>query len=192
MEQAYITDKKFNKIHGKESPLKKGYYENCSFYDCDLSEADLSDFKFADCEFIRCDLSLVKLSMTVFRDTDFKDCKMLGLHFEDCNEFGLSFGFTNCNLSHSSFYKTKIKMTVFKNSLLQEIDFTECELTGSAFDNCDLKGAVFENTNLEKVDFSTSYNYSIDPEKNKLKKAKFSKHGLPGLLDKYDILIVDD
>jgi len=49
---------------------------------------------------------------------------MLGLHFYNCSEFGLSFTFDNCNLGHSSFYKTKIKKTVFKNSHLHEVDST--------------------------------------------------------------------
>jgi hypothetical protein len=42
---------------------------------------------------------------------------------------------------------------------------------------------------LEKADFRTAFNYSINPETNRIKKAKFSKEGLNGLLDKYDIEI---
>ena len=114
---------------------------------------------------------------------------MLGLRFENCNAFGLSFSFDNCQLNHSSFYKTKIKRTVFKNSQLHEVDFTACDLTNTLFDNCDLKGAIFENTNIEKADFRTSCNYSLDPEINRIKKAKFSISGVSGLLDKYDIEI---
>jgi uncharacterized protein YjbI with pentapeptide repeats len=72
---------------------------------------------------------------------------------------------------------------------LGELDLTECDLTGSVFDNCDLKGAVFENTIIEKADFRTSFNYSIDPQTNRIKKAKFSLSGIAGLLHKYDIEI---
>jgi len=90
-------------------------------------------------------------------------------------------------LNHASFYKTRINKTLFKNCQLQECDFTEGEFTGSSFDNCDLSGAMFEKSNLEKVDFRTSLNFFIDPENNKLKKAKFSIQGLPGLLFKYGI-----
>jgi hypothetical protein len=50
-----------------------------------------------------------------------------------------------------------------------------------------LTRARFERTVLEKVDFRTSYNYSIDPELNRIKNAKFSIVGIIGLLDKYDI-----
>jgi len=34
---------------------------------------------------------------------------MLGLRFDMCNAFGLSFSFEGCQLNHSSFYKTQLK-----------------------------------------------------------------------------------
>lgn len=40
---------------------------------------------------------------------------------------------------------------------------------------------------IEKVDFRTAFNYSMGPEINRIKKAKFSISGISGLLDKYDI-----
>lgn len=49
--------------------------------------------------------------------------------------------------------------------------------------------AIFKNTNLESVDFRTSFNYSIDPDLNRIKKAKFSLSGIAGLLNKFDIEI---
>ena len=114
---------------------------------------------------------------------------MLGLQFNDCNPFGFSVSFLNCNLGHASFFKAKLKNTVLKNCHLSETDFTECDLTGSVFDNCDLAGAVFDNSNLEKTDFRTSHNYAIDPEINRIKKAKFGLPGVLALLNKYDIVI---
>jgi Pentapeptide repeats (8 copies). len=114
---------------------------------------------------------------------------MMGLHFENCNESGLSVSFNNCNLNHSSFYHTKLKRTTFRNLKLHEVDFTECDLSSSVFDNCDLTRAIFEHTIIEKADFRTSFNYSFDPEKNRIKKARFSLAGIAGLLDKYDIEI---
>jgi fluoroquinolone resistance protein len=184
-----VDNQTFERIYFKENPLKKGDYENCTFNNCDFSNTDLSEIKFIDCNFICCNLSLVKLIKTALRDIKFKNCKMLGLHFDDCNDFGLSFGFEDCSLNHSSFYKIKIPRTIFKNSQLHEIDFTECDLTNSVFNNCDLSRAIFENTIIEKADFRTSYNYSIDPQINRIKKAKFSLTGISGLLYKYDIEI---
>jgi hypothetical protein len=54
-----------------------------------------------------------------------------------------------------------------------------------------LAGATFDNTNLEKTNFTTAFNYSIDPDNNRIKKAKFSVPGVLGLLNKYDIVIVN-
>src|SRR5690606_38939740 len=99
------------------------------------------------------------------------------------------FSFEGCTLNHSSFYKIKIKKTVFKNSRLQETDFSECDLTSAMFDNCDLTQAVFDQTILEKDDIRNAYNYTINPKINQIKKARFSISGLPGLLGKYDIEI---
>jgi len=70
---------------------------------------------------------------------------------------------------------------------LKETDFSEVNLSASVFSDCDLSGAIFSNTNLEKVDFRTANNFLIDPEFNKLKKAKFSAFNLEGLLYKYQI-----
>ena len=47
----------------------------------------------------------------------------------------------------------------------------------------------FYQTNIEECDFRTAYHFSIDPENNQVKKAKFSANGLAGLLDKYQLKI---
>ena len=109
---------------------------------------------------------------------------MLGLRFDDCSEFRLSFSFESCQLSHSSFFKLKIKNTTFRNSLLEGVDFAESDLHSVEFDKCNLQNAIFEHTKLEKADFRTSYNYTIDPEINSIKGAKFSLQGVVGLLGK--------
>ena len=74
-------------------------------------------------------------------------------------------------------------------SRLHEVDFAEADMMGVNFNNCDLSGSSFEKTNLEKADFRTAFNYSFDPEHNKIKKAKFSKEEVVGLLRKYNIEI---
>jgi fluoroquinolone resistance protein len=187
----YTADKTFDKDNFTQTHLLKGEYENCVFNQCDFSNSDLSEIKFIDCEFKSCDLSLAKINRTAFRDVKFKECKMLGLRFDTCHDFGLAFFFEGCVLNHSCFAATKIKKTTFRSSQLQETDFTDSDLTGAVFDRCDLNRTTFDNTVLEKTDFRTSFNYSIDPEINRIKKARFSLAGIPGLLAKYDIEIED-
>lgn len=189
MEEIYIHDQKFDQVDYTQIPLAKGEYEKCKFDNCNLSDCDLSEFRFIDCYFINCNLSLAKINKTVLQEIKFDGCKLVGLHFEDCNDFILSFSFNECQLNYSTFYKSKIKKTVFKNSSLIQVDFTEADLTDAVFQNCNMEQTIFNNTILEKVDFRTAYNFSIDPEMNKIRKAIFSNVGLKGLLDKYDIEI---
>ena len=189
MEKVDIANQKFEGVDYTKTFLQKGEYDNCSFINCNFANTDLSNISFTECEFNTCDMSTASLSKTAFRDVKFIGCKLLGLHFQDCNEIGFEINFDNCILNLSSFYKRKLKKTTFKNSSLLEVDFTEADLTESVFDNCDFANATFDNTILEKADLRTSYNYSIDPAANKIKKAKFSIEGIRGLLDRYDIVI---
>ncbi len=77
----------------------------------------------------------------------------------------------------------------FTNCSLEEVDFTQADLSAANFDECNLALAVFYQTNLEKADFRSSFGYIIDPEENRVKKAKFSLNGIPGLLAKYQLTI---
>ncbi len=197
MKEVFIEETTFDKIDFTQNPLSKGEYEYCTFLNCNLTYTDLSEFKFLECEFSGCNLSLAKLAQTALKDIKFNNCKMLGLNFGECNEFGFVVSFDTCILDRSSFLsmvsplkkRVKLRQTIFKNSQLYEVDFTECDLSSASFDNCDLTGAIFKDTILEKADFRTAINYSIDPELNRIKKAKFSRLGIAGLLDKYDLEI---
>jgi len=190
MKESYTEGKIFDRTNftGKDGKLANEY-ENCTFLNCDLSSADLSEIVFSDCEFTGCNLAMAKLTRTSFRDVRFRECKLLGLRFDHCSEFLFAVDFENCILNLASFYGLKIKNTQFRNCSLQESDFTTADLTGAKFDNCDLRGAQFENCILEKSDFRTAFNYSFDPELNRIKGAKFSREGIAGLLSKYDITI---
>jgi fluoroquinolone resistance protein len=187
MERVYIEDKKFEEINFSETLLAVGNYENCQFVQCNFADCNFFDIHFADCIFANCNMGMAKLGATAFKEVKFTGCKLLGLHFEHCNPFGFDVYFDNCILNLSSFYKLKLKKTVFKNCSLSEVDFTEADLSNAIFENCNLDKAIFDNTILEKTDFRSSYNYSIDPAINKIKKAKFSLAGVTGLLNKYDI-----
>jgi fluoroquinolone resistance protein len=189
MERILIEETKYEQVDFTRVPLLEGDYEICHFINCNFSDVNLSHFNFTECEFTGCNLSMAKLGNTSFRDARFKDCKLLGLHFEHCKELLFAVDFDHCILNLSCFYNRKLKKTSFKNSSLQEVDFSEADLSDAIFHDCDLAGAIFDNTILEKADFRTAYHYTINPEINKIKKAKFSVTGLAGLLKKYDLQI---
>lgn len=97
--------------------------------------------------------------------------------------------FNNCIIDNASFYGTKIKATRFVKSYVKSVDFSNADLNTALFDDCDLLYSKFDNSTLEKVDFTTSYNYAIDMDANRVKKSKHLAQGAMGLLHKYDLII---
>jgi fluoroquinolone resistance protein len=184
-----IEDKTFTKITSDAITGNKRTFENCSFLSSDLSFADLSGMVFVDCRFEGCNLSLVKLADAGLQNIQFKECKLSGADFSKSRDFLFEVDFSNCILDNAIFYKKKNKGAKFTDCSMVETDFTEADLTDAQFINCNLNRAFFNHTILKNADFRTSYNFIIDPDINNLKKARFSVHGLPGLLVKYDIKV---
>ena len=164
-------------------------YEDCDFIGCDFAEQDLSEIAFAECRFEDCNFSMAKIYKTAFKDVRFKNCKLLGLHFDDCNGFLLEMNFEHCLLSFAVFYQLRLRGTSFEHCNLQEADFTEANLAGASFGNCDLQGAIFDQTDLRKADLRSAYNFNIDPNNNSIEGARFATNNLAGLLEKYQIVI---
>ena len=189
MSKKYVSDQEFTHLDLSENGLEVAEYENCTFRGCLFTGTSLKDIIFSECEFSECDLSNCKIDHTSFRQVQFNDCKMLGLHFEQCNPFLFSVNFSRCTLNFSSFYQLNMKNTYFEECTLQEVDFTETNLEGSHFNECELNDAVFDRTNLSGADLRKAYRFTIDPSGNNLKKARFSGNNLQGLLIGTGILI---
>lgn len=181
----YFSEKSYTRSDKNQVVL--GQYENCTFEECDFSTENWGNYKFIDCLFSSCNLSLIQVSNTSFQSVQFVGCKIMGVLFENVNPFSLELSFNNCNLNHASFYKLTLKNTSFKQCDLHEVDFTESNLTACNFEGTDLHLAIFQKTILEKADFTNSLHFQIDPSLNKVKKAKFSLTGLPGLLTHFEL-----
>lgn len=164
-------------------------FENCKFLNCDLSYADLADLLFVDCLFGDCNLSLANVNNTGLQNITFKHCKLSGVNFSKSRDFLFEIHFENCILDNAVFFRKKNKKANFTDCSMVETDFTEADLTDARFNNCNLNRAFFNRSILKNADFRTSYNFTIDPDINNIKKTMFSLHGLPGLLSKYDIRI---
>ena len=116
MEKKYIQNQTFQGEDFTIHNFSPHEYEDCHFISCVFSHVDLAQTDFIACRFEHCDLSMANLKNTAIRETNFTHCKMLGLRFEDCNPFLLSFDFEDCILNFSSFYNQKLKGVSFKNA----------------------------------------------------------------------------
>lgn len=186
---ALVENRVFKGLAFNENMLEKAIYEDCSFIRCNFNASDLSGIMFRNCRFVSCDLSLARFRDTGLQEVHFSGCKLLGTVFGDCSKLLFEAGFENCMMKLSSFRKMKLRNTVLLKCDLREADFTETDLSGSTFAECDLLLAIFHHTNLEGTDLRTAFNFSISPESNRLRKARFSADGLAGLLDSYGIVI---
>lgn len=186
-ETVYHEFKEFKSIDYSEKILRNRDFIKCTFISCNFSNSDLRDNNFEDCVFENCNLSMTLIGNVGLNNVVFNNCKILGVDFTKCSKFMFSFKFENCTVDYSTFFATKLKGTSFLDCSLREVDFSEANLTAAVFQKSDLTGARFSNTILEKADFRNAKNVSIDPEYNKMKKAKFSYDQLDGLLHKYQL-----
>ncbi|UII26604.1 pentapeptide repeat-containing protein [Fulvivirga maritima] len=181
--------KVFSKIKAAGKKITNREFIKCKFKDCDFSKADLSDNDYESCEFNQCNFTMTIMESVGLSSCTFVNCKLMGVDFTRCNSFRFSFNFHECFLDYSIFVGTKMKKTIFSHCSLKETNFSNTDLTLASFDNCDLEGTVFSHTILIGVDFRTAKNFSIDPNYNKMKRAKFSSVNLAGLLDQHQLNI---
>lgn len=189
MTDNYFVDKTYHGVDFTEEKLQKGEYDTCRFVHCNFEGIHASNIQFVGCEFVECNFSNTIVKNTAFKEVQFLRCKMIGVKFNECDPFLLQMNFKECQLNFSSFYQLKLPKATFSRCSLQEVDFTQSDFISAVFDNCDLKHAIFEKTNLEKTNFITSEGFTIDPEKNRIVGAKFSKDNVVGLLMKYGVEI---
>lgn len=101
-----------------------------------------------------------------FQQVDFSNCKIQNCIFSDCV-------LEDCNLSLAQLVNTGLSNVKFKNCKLLGVDFIKVR---------DFSFSVsFENCILDYASFS----------RKKLKKAKFVVAGLQGLLEKYNLIVVE-
>lgn len=187
MIKKWIEDQVFAAINYSGQQLTQTEFDGCTFLNCDFSAANWNESDLVNCRFENCNFALAKFSGTGMKEVQFLGCKLIGINFDNCSDFLFSVGFQKCTLDYSSFTEKKMKKSKFADCSMKEVDFSGADLSQAVFDNCDLSGAVFQQTNLEKADFRTAMNYGLDPELNKMKKARFSYSGIAGLLGKYNI-----
>ncbi len=185
----YILNTEFKGIVYNENEISYKEYENCAFIDCNFTNCIFLAASFIDCKFVNCNFNGAKINHTSLRTVYFNKCKISDVNFAMIDKFIFEIHFKDCNLDFSKFYALKLKGTTFTNTSLVAVDFMAADLSEVVFENCDLYRSEFDKAIANKTNFKTSFNYTINPEKTKIKKAIFSLEGVKGLLYKYDIIV---
>lgn len=187
----YCFDQEYENLTYQTDALHLKEFERCVFRQCNFSLCNFIGVIFVDCQFFDCNFNGAKINHTAFRTASFEQCEIRDVNFAMCDKLIFEISFTDCILDFSKFYTLKIKGTLFKNCSLIAVDFMNADLTSAVFDHCDLYRSEFDKAIAVKTDFKTSYNYTIDPEKTKIKNAVFSRNGIKGLLYKHDIIVTN-
>lgn len=180
-------DKTFDRTAFMGDRLAGREFDGCTFRNCDFSGSSFEGCTFIDCEFIDCNLALLRLPKTGLKNVAFRGCKTLGVRFDECDDFLFQVSFYGCALDYAWFAGKKMPGTSFSDCSLKGVNFSNTDLSRSDFNGSDLSEAIFDGTRLDAADFSHARQYSIDPQFNPMKKAKFSLDGLHGLLEKHQI-----
>lgn len=187
--KAQVDDAVFERRNGTDEPLEKGAYTGCRFVQCNFSRADFTGITFMECVFEGCDLSLAKVRGTAFRDVRFLDCKLLGLAFDQANPFLFSIRPERSMMDSTAFNGMDLRKMRFANCRLQGAHFSRTVLAEAVFEGCDLTDAVFDGTDLQRADLRTAHGFTIRPEANRLKGARFTSGNVHGLLAHYGVSV---
>lgn len=172
-----------------KNAVDREFYQ-CRFENCDLTAVDFSQSRFETCVFSGCNLSLARINDCRFLGVRFEQCKLAGSAFDKCDAFILDIGFEGSIISNCNFSKLNLKKTLFRGCEILESDFVGTQLMESDFSQSTLAGSVFNTCDLTKANFTGARSYSINPQNNKVKKARFSMPEALGLLEHLDIVIV--
>ena len=188
-------DQRFRDLDLERSRLVESEFHDCHFEACSFSETVFQGCRFVECVFEECDLSLAQMPGTAFSASRFADSRVIGVDWTQADWSGVSLGqpigFERCALSHSTFIGLNLPGLQIKECVAADVDFREADLSKADFSGSDLNQSLFINTNLSKADLSTARNYSIAPEQNLLKGARFALPEAMSLLFSMDIVLVE-
>ena len=189
--EPFYQEKEFKNLNFRERIINGVEFYNCTFTYCDFFKSKFQNCEFEKCSFISSDLSLIIPSNTKLVDVTFSKSKIIGVNWTNIKALSApsKFNFYECKIDNSSFMRLNLQGIQIIDCSANDVDFTETDLTKSEFRGTDLSKSKFLNTNLFFADLSEAINYSLDPNRNKLKKTIFSFPEVTALLHSFDIII---
>jgi uncharacterized protein YjbI with pentapeptide repeats len=193
--QDHHTDRTFREVYIEQSELASCEFYDCVFLHCRFTETVFRGCRFVSCTFRRCDLSLVQVPESTFSSTRFENSTVIGVDWTQADwppaGLGDPIAFLNCAISHSTFIGLRLRGIQIRDCVARDVDFRETDLSYADIGGTDLAESMFIHTDLTEADLSRARNYSIDPGRNVLTKARFSLPEAMSLLYCMDIVLTE-
>ncbi|MGC4121318.1 MAG: pentapeptide repeat-containing protein [Myxococcales bacterium] len=154
---------KLNETHWSQARL-----EDCTFEDCDLSQASPGDLSATDVRFLR--------------------CKLMGVAFEKLSP-STALAFEECNLRYATFAAAFLRRATFLRCRAQETSFLECDLQDADFSGTDLTAATIQGCDLRSANLSTAEGAFVDPAKNRVKGLRISADAAAALASSFGMRV---
>lgn len=149
----------------------------------DLAGAELEDVLFEACSLVA-----TNLTDTRFSSVTFERCKLIGVDFRKCRAFpSVDVSFVDCVLDACNFSDLALRKQKFVSCDVRRCVFLRTDLSDADFSHSDLDESIFHECDLRRADFSRARNYLVDPNGNKIAKAKFSLPEAVSLLRGFEI-----
>lgn len=183
-QQTDFTAERFEGLAPAEVDFAGRILVECSFVDCDLSEASFRGSQLADCRFEGCELSLVDLTDSVLQSVELDTCRLTGVNFAAVRRLPIvpEARLTDCDLSFTSFRELDLTSWSFEGCRFNEAEFVRCELKAVSFANADLTRCIFQRNDLAEADLRGARGYVISPLDNNLRAMRVSLPEALGLL----------
>lgn len=190
------NDRAFSDLSQTKTRIESSSFYECNFDNCSFAETVFYNCRFVDCTFESCDLSLIQITSTVLSGVRFESSRLIGIDWTQADWNAISLGdpvrFTKCIISHSTFIGINLRKIKITDTTAKNVDFREVDLSCVDFAGTNLTDSMFANTNLSEADLTKARNYTIAPEKNNLKGARFSLPEAMSLLFNLDIVLVEE
>jgi len=163
-----FEDETFSDLNLQEADLRGKEFYRCTFRNCTLQESHWGRARLEACVFTGCDLTRAKFPDTSLRDVRFESSKLMGIDWTDVGTFP-EVSFDGSNLRYCTFAGLSLRKTAFLRCTALEMNFIDTDLSESDFSDSDITGSNFRGCTLTKTDFGNATGVFIDPARNRVK-----------------------
>ena len=115
MTSDFIYDKEYKNNIFSSYEIQFKEFENCTFINCDFTQAGFSGTIFIDCTFYECNFKDAKIGHVGFRNAIFNQCNFTAVNFAMTDQVIHEFHFNTCLLDYAQFYALKLRKISFTN-----------------------------------------------------------------------------
>ena len=201
---------RFERVDFSGAVLEAAICTECTFVDCDFTEAYLPEARFShtrfyeqagECNFQRANLTLAEFEACDLRMCDFSRAILIRATFDEVNAMGASFHLarfdnavkiTNSNFRYVDLTGANLKRCDLNHTIFVQANFQEAHLTEAYLIGASLGGATWRYADVKGVDVRGADVSSFDIRTMDLTGIKIYEHQQRMLLEAADVVVFPD